>query len=100
MSRERLAARQADLVRALLARGAVPTGFDPDRVRVEARALHAKRRGVAANLRPDLVDALADRFAPLFDVWAGDNPRRAGVSFREDLAAFHRWLVAAGHLRR
>ena len=33
--RERLAAAQAELLRALLADGAVPEGFDADRVRVE-----------------------------------------------------------------
>ncbi|OLF15551.1 hypothetical protein [Actinophytocola xanthii] len=87
-----LAARQAELVRALLADGPVPAGFDPDRVRAEAAALLAKRRGVAARLRPDLAATLGDRFRPLFDTWARENPRRAGESFRADLDAFARWL--------
>jgi len=91
--RERLAARQAELVRALLAGGPVPAGFDARRVRVEAAALHSKRRRVAEQLRPDLADALDDRFAELFDRWAAANPRRAGVSFRDDLAAFADWLA-------
>lgn len=97
--RDRLASRQAELARALLADGPVPAGFDPARVRVEARALHAKRRKVAARLRPDLAEALGERFAPLFDEWATGRPRRAGVSFRADLEQFARWLADAGHVR-
>jgi hypothetical protein len=95
-----LGERQAELVRALLAGGPVPTGFDPERVRIEARALHAKRRDVAERLRPDLVEALGDRFGPLFDEWAADRPRRTGVSFRADLEEFAAWLTRNGHLRR
>jgi len=95
-----LARRQAELVRALLAGGPVPPGFDPDRVRIEARALHAKRRSVAERVRPDLADTLGDRFAPLFDEWASTHPRRTGVSFRADLDEFATWLTASGHLPR
>lgn len=95
-----LAGRQAALVRALLAGGPVPPGFDPARVHLEAAALHAKRRSVAQHLRPDLTDALGDRFRPLFDEWAGAHPRRSGVSFRADLETFATWLTANGHLRR
>ncbi|GAB3438980.1 hypothetical protein [Actinophytocola sediminis] len=98
--RERLGREQAALVRALLAGGAVPAGFDPERVRIEARALHAKRRGIAERLRPDLVEALGERFGPLFDEWAADRPRRSGVSFRADLEEFAAWLTETGHLRR
>lgn len=97
-ARDRLAGQQAELARALLAGGPVPPGFDERRVRVEAAALHNKRRRVAELLRPDLADALDGRFAELFDRWAAANPRRAGVSFRDDLAAFADWLTAEGHL--
>ncbi len=93
-----LAARQAELLTALLAGGPVPPGFDPGRIRVEARALHAKRRSVAMRLRPDLVDALADRFVPLFDEWATGRPRRTGTSFHADMAGFAAWLDDGGHL--
>jgi hypothetical protein len=98
--RERLATRQAELVRALLADGPVPEGFDPRRVRVEAAALHNKRRRIAEQLRPDLADTFDDRFAELFDRWAAENPRRAGVSFHEDLATFANWLTTNGHMGR
>jgi hypothetical protein len=98
-ARERLAARQAALVRSLLAGAPPPPGFDPRRVRVEAAALLAKRRRVAEQLRPDLADTLDDRFAELFDRWAATNPHRAGVSVHEELRAFADWVVEqARHL--
>jgi hypothetical protein len=93
-ARADLAARQAELLTALLAGGPVPPGFDPHRIRVEAHALHAKRRSVAMRLRPDLVDELAERFAPLFDEWAAGRPRRTGTSFYADLDEFAGWLAA------
>ena len=43
MNRERLAAEQAALVRALVDGGPVPGGFDPDRVRATSAALAGKR---------------------------------------------------------
>ncbi|MCT2585466.1 hypothetical protein [Actinophytocola gossypii] len=98
-ARDELAARQAELVRALLAGGPVPPGFDPDRIRVEAAALHAKRRAVAERLRPDLADDLGEDFGTLFDTWAATRPRRAGVSFRADLADFASWLSSRGRRR-
>lgn len=95
---EELAARQAELVRALLAGGPIPPGFDEHRVRVEAAALNNKRRRIAEQLRPDLADALDDRFTELFNRWAASHPRRTGVSFREDLENFAAWLTREGHL--
>lgn len=97
-ARERLAARQAGLVRALLAGAEPPPGFDPRRVRIEAAALRAKRRRVTERLRPDLADALGERFAPLFDAWAAANLRADGTTARADAAAFHGWLRSHGHL--
>lgn len=98
--RDDLAARQLALVRALLAGGPVPAGFDPRRVAVEAAALRSKRRSIASRLRPDLGDLLEDRFGPLFDTWARDHPKPAGVSFRADLDRFEAWLYEEGHLAR
>ena len=99
-SREELAVRQLALVRALLADAAVPAGFDPHRIGVEAAALRAKRRSIAANLRPDLADLLGDRFRALFDTWARDHPKPVDLSFRADLTRFENWLYDAGHLTR
>lgn len=99
-ARDDLAARQRALVRALLADGPVPEGFDPHRVGVEAAALRSKRRAIAAGLRPDLADALADRFRPLFDTWAREHPKPVELSFRADLDRFETWLYEEGHLER
>ncbi|MFJ6676443.1 hypothetical protein ACIQMJ_35525 [Actinosynnema sp. NPDC091369] len=97
--RERLAAAQADLLRALLADGDVPDGFDPERVRVEKRALLAKRRGIVAALRPDVAAELGERFRPLFDAYAAAHPKEVGTRFREDAARFAEWAVARGELQ-
>ncbi|GAA3848500.1 hypothetical protein GCM10022243_13200 [Saccharothrix violaceirubra] len=96
--RAELARRQAELLRALLADGDVPAGFDPDRVAVEARALLSKRRGIVAMLRPDLVDSLGERFRPLFDTYGRGRPRTDGSRMREDAAAFAEWLADRGEL--
>lgn len=63
-----LAARQADLVAALVAGGPLPTGFAPDRFDATRRALLRKRAGeaakvwplLAASLRPDWVGVFAE----------------------------------------
>ncbi|WP_199443909.1 hypothetical protein [Umezawaea beigongshangensis] len=96
--RERLAAAQAGLLRALLAGGDVPEGFDPQRIAVEARALLAKRRGIVAMLRPDVADELGERFRPLFDAYATAHPREAGSRARQDAAAFAEWAEERGEL--
>jgi hypothetical protein len=98
MAREELAARQQELVRALLAGGPVPAGFDGHRVEVEARSLRAKRRSIAAHLRPDLAEQLGAEFGALFDEWSVGHPKQVGTSFRADLDRFERWLYAEGHL--
>ena len=43
-ARSRLAQAQTDLVRALVAQGPIPGGFDEARVKAAARALVSKRR--------------------------------------------------------
>lgn len=96
--RDNLAAQQETLVRALLTAGQAPAGFDTDRVTVQARALHAKRREVAAKIRPDLADRLDVKFPHLFDTWAQAHPKPADVTFRADLDRFESWLYANGHL--
>lgn len=98
--RERLAAAQAELLRAVLADGATPAGFDERRLRVEARSLLAKRRGIVAMLDPAVADALGERFRPLFDSYAPVHPRRSGSRAREDAAAFAEWARERGELPR
>ncbi|SDG86894.1 hypothetical protein SAMN05216553_112186 [Lentzea fradiae] len=97
-AREKLASQQAALLNALLANGPAPDGFDERRIDVERRALLAKRRGIVRMLGPDIADTLGDRFQPLFDVYAAENPRRTGSRAREDAAAFAEWCRAAGEL--
>lgn len=96
--RERLAAAQAELLRAVLAGGAVPAGFDERQLRIESRSLLAKRRGIVAMLDPEVADALGDRFRPLFDTYAHAHPRRSGSRAREDAEAFARWAREQGEL--
>jgi hypothetical protein len=98
--RDRLAEAQAELLRALLADGPGPAGFDADRLRVEANALRSKRRRVVAMLEPDACAELEDRFVPLFDEYARAHPRATGSRAREDARTFVEWLGDEGHLRR
>ncbi|SES21778.1 hypothetical protein [Lentzea albida] len=98
VARERLAAQQAELLKALLANGPAPAGFDEQRLGVERRALLSKRRGIVRMLGPAVADELGDRFRPLFDAYAVENPRRAGSRAREDAAAFAEWCRARGEL--
>ncbi|GLZ38960.1 hypothetical protein [Actinokineospora sp. NBRC 105648] len=95
-ARDRLADKQAELLRALLAGGPAPAGFDQRALDVEATALLAKRRRVVAQIAPEAAGDLGDRFVPLFDEYARAHPRRDGSRAREDAAAFGEWLVARG----
>ncbi|MBC6449482.1 hypothetical protein [Actinokineospora xionganensis] len=97
-ARERLAAEQAALLRALLAGGQPPAGFDEIALQVEADALLAKRRRVVAQLAPEVADKLEERYRPLFDEYARAHPRTVGSRAREDAAAFREWLIAGGHV--
>ena len=97
-ARERLAQQQAELLRALLADGPIPPGFDEQRFAVERRSLLGKRRGVVAMLGPEVANELGDRFRPLFDAYATAHPRAAGSRMREDVANFAEWLRDRGEL--
>ncbi|WP_283135497.1 hypothetical protein [Rhizohabitans arisaemae] len=96
-ARERLAARQAELLTALVAGGPPPEGFDPVRLRVQRDSLIAKRRGLVARAAPLLVHALDGEFVPLFAGYADGRPKPAGGS-AADARAFTAWLEAAGRL--
>lgn len=98
--RDRLAEAQAELLRALLTDGSPPAGFDPERLRVEANALRAKRRGVVAMLQPDACAELADKFVPLFNEFARTHPKSTGTRAREDARDFVAWAQEHGHLTK
>ena len=89
--RNRLARAQIELLAAVVADGPPPPGFDPDRLRIQAEALVAKRREVVARLRPDLVEAAGPDFRDRFDTYARGHPRPAGGA-RADVEAFARTL--------
>ena len=98
MTCEDLAARQAALLETLLTGAPAPSGFDPARLRIEADVLLTKRRKIVAYLRPDLPEALGERFRPLFDAYAAEHPKAVTVRAREYADTFAAWLVAHGDL--
>jgi hypothetical protein len=89
-ARPSLAERQAELVRALVAGGPTPDGFDEGRVGVTALSLRRKRARVVAHLYPAL-RSLPD-YETRYAAWsAGREPGRAA----EDGAEFARHLGEA-----
>ncbi|MFC5287821.1 hypothetical protein ACFPM7_12230 [Actinokineospora guangxiensis] len=92
-AREELGRRQEELLRALLAGGVAPEGFDGRMLAVEARALLNKRRRVNALLDPETAAELGERYRELFDEWAAANPRKTGTRGRADAAAFRAWAL-------
>ncbi|MFI9451390.1 hypothetical protein [Amycolatopsis sp. NPDC052450] len=96
--RERLAARQAELLKALLAGGDAPAGFDADRLRIEANVLWNKQSRLVAYLRPDLAEALGDRFGALFREYATSSPKTDAIRARAYADAFGAWLVERGEV--
>jgi hypothetical protein len=97
-AREKMAARQADLVRALVAKGPIPAGFDQDRVKTLARTLVNKRRQALARAWPALVRILGDPYVERFTTFAQDHPIPASGSPLEDGRQFLRWLESQGPL--
>ncbi|GAB3142303.1 hypothetical protein GCM10027258_26940 [Amycolatopsis stemonae] len=98
MSREELARRQAELLQALLADGPAPAGFDASRLRVEANVLRRKHGKVLAYQRPELAEALGERFGPLFTAFNAARPKRDTERSGAYADEFVTWLVARGHL--
>ncbi|WP_020549423.1 hypothetical protein [Streptomyces scabrisporus] len=92
-ARERLARQQSELLAALVAGGPTPAGFDPQRIRAQARALAAKRRDSALRAVPELASALGPRWPGEFMTWALVHPKPADGGTRADVHAFaaHLW---------
>jgi len=95
-ARAALAQAQDGLIGALVSGAAGPAGFDPDRLRVQAGALLAKRRDLVARLLPELADE-AD-FPARFAAYARHCPRPPGGA-AADAAAFTRHLGPSGRIR-
>jgi len=95
VARAELAARQAELVAALVADGPLPPGFDAARVDAAATALLRKRAGEVGEAWPLLAAALGPRWKPLFVAWARGRVRAGSFA---DGFAFARELREAGTL--
>lgn len=70
-----LGSRQHELVRALVAGGPLPIGFDSDALSVASAALVRKRAGAVARHVPIEASMLGDRFGSLFATWERSHPR-------------------------
>ncbi|MFE2549763.1 DUF692 domain-containing protein [Streptomyces sp. NPDC059355] len=92
-ARVRVGVEQAALLSALVAGTPVPEGFDRRRVRVQARALAAKRAGVVARLAPELPGILGgeDPYREAFLGYARSRPISAG--YRRDALDFAEHLL-------
>ena len=97
-ARERLAKAQTDLVRALVAQGPIPAGFDEKLVRVAARSLVNKRRQQTARSWPNLVKIIGDKYPELFTKYAQSHPLPACASPSGDGREFLRWMESQGPL--
>ncbi|MCO1654789.1 hypothetical protein [Pseudonocardia humida] len=81
-----LAARQAELVAALVAGGPLPAGFDAVRVEAARRALLRKRAGEAAKAWPVLAAALGPDWVPAFAADRAGTEPAGGLRDGWDLA--------------
>ncbi|MFI6055217.1 DUF692 domain-containing protein [Streptomyces violascens] len=93
-SRERLALAQAALLSSLTAGTPAPAGFDGPRLRVQARALAAKRADVVAKVAPELPHILGDGYREAFATYTKARPMRGG--YRQDALDFACFLLDAG----
>lgn len=91
-ARLRLARAQNGLLAALVAGGPVPPGFDPERIRMQSRALAGKRGEVTAKVAPELTVILGKRFRPSFLSYALAHPHPGRA--RADAMAFAQHLLA------
>jgi hypothetical protein len=93
-TRERLAAAQAELVRALVAQGPVPAGFDDKRLRAATRSLVSKRWETVARVWPNLPTILGDAYVEKFRNYALSQPLPPCAIPLADGRAFLTWLDA------
>ncbi|MFE5797894.1 endonuclease, partial [Streptomyces sp. NPDC056503] len=89
-ARQRVGVGQAAVLSSLVAGTPVPEGFDVRRMRVQSRALAAKRASVVAKIAPELPEILGAGFRPAFLAYARTRPmpgsyRRDALDFVEGL---------------
>lgn len=94
-ARAALAERQGRVVAALVAGGEPPAGFDPERMRVQAHSLLAKRRAIVAKLRPDAAEAAGPDLAAEFAAYARARTEPP-PNYRTDADDFAAWLRGRG----
>ncbi|MFH9607056.1 DUF692 domain-containing protein [Streptomyces sp. NPDC017448] len=85
-TRDRTAVAQTALLSALVAGTPAPAGFDPVRLRVQSRALAAKRADVVAKVAPELPEIFGDGYRAAFLAYAGVRPMAGG--YRRDALDF------------
>jgi uncharacterized protein (UPF0276 family) len=94
-ARQRLALAQAALLSALVAGTPAPEGFDRVRLKVQSRALCAKRADVVAKVAPELPEILgAAAYRPAFLSYAQYRPMTGG--YRRDALDFAEHLLDSG----
>lgn len=98
LERAELAATQAALLRALVADGPVPDGFDAHLVQVQAQALLDKRARAIRRADPFVAQALGDQHRTLFEEWARTNPPLTTSCVSSDATTFAVWLAKTGAL--
>lgn len=98
-ARTGLALHQTALLSALVAGTPVPEGFDRARIRVQSRALAAKRAEVVARVAPELPRILGDGYRPAFVAYAARRPMPAG-GYRRDAFTFAGQLLCEDALGR
>ncbi|MFI2083225.1 DUF692 domain-containing protein [Streptomyces rubiginosohelvolus] len=93
-TRDRTAVAQTALLSALVAGTPAPEGFDHRRLRVQSRALAAKRADVVAKVAPELPEILGDGYRAAFLAYAGSRPMSGG--YRRDALDFAEHMLIAG----
>nr|WP_244933941.1 hypothetical protein [Streptomyces kasugaensis] len=91
-ARQRLALAQTALLSALVAGTPAPEGFDRRRLRVQSRALAAKRAAVVGRIAPELPAILGEEYRPAFLDYARHRPLHGG--HRQDALDFAAHLLA------
>ncbi|MGP4004795.1 multinuclear nonheme iron-dependent oxidase [Streptomyces sp. 8N706] len=91
--RQRLGLRQTALLSALVAGTPAPEGFDRQRLRVQNRALTAKRADVVAKVAPELPEILGRAYRQAFVGYARSRPMTGG--YRRDALDFAQHLLTS-----
>ncbi|MFE7459906.1 DUF692 family multinuclear iron-containing protein [Streptomyces sp. NPDC057554] len=95
-ARDRTAVAQTALLSALVAGTPAPERFDHRRLRVQSRALAAKRAGVVAKVAPELPEILGDGYRAAFLAYAKSRPMSGG--YRRDALDFAEHVLISGGL--